>query len=751
MRALVPSDVHIDFEFDQSTYVTNSIRGLASEGAIGAVLTALVVLVFLRNWRSALIVVVTIPISILAAAVALRLAGQTVNIMTLSGLSLAVGILVDESTVAIENIHTHLARQNDAGRAVVDAMREVLVPRRLAMLCILAVFIPSFFMVGISRSLFPPLALAVGFAMIASYLLSSTLVPVLAVSLFRRKSPAHESTKEKRRFGDRVRDGYGRFAAFVVRFRWPVIAIYLVVCASAVLVARGIPTELFPRVDTGQFQMRIRARPGLRLERTEQIVREIDRTIRREVGADSVRITLANIGPPAWNFPVNAVYTFNTGPQEAMLLVALAPRDRQHPRPSLDAIEERLRHRFADQFPDVRVSFEAGDIVSQVMNFGTPTPIHVTVASKTLAEARQFAQRVAARLARLPQLRDVQIPQALDYPSLDIAIDRQRAGQFGVSVDRVGRSIVGATSSSVLTTPIFWTDARSGLPYRVAVQVPEQQMASSDDLQNLSVTPDGSRRPVLGDVASVTPGLTPGEVDRYNGQRTVSVTANLAGSDLAGAARDVERAIHDAGTPPRATTATLHGQVEQMRTTLTSLREGLLLAVIAVLLLLVANFQSAREPIAVMATTPAVLAGVAIALRVTNTSLNVQSMMGAVMAIGVSVANAVLLVTFARDRWFAGAKPPDAAVDAARARLRPIVMTSLAMVMGMVPTALAIGEGSEQAAPLGRAVIGGLLASTLATLVFLPAVYVAIARKGPARSASLDPADALDAGTGGAA
>jgi multidrug efflux pump subunit AcrB len=739
MRALVPPDVHIDLEFDQSTYVTNSIRGLVTEGALGALLTALVVLLFLRNWRAAIIVVVTIPLSILTAAIALRLVGQTVNIMTLSGLSLAVGILVDESTVAIENIHTHLDRETDTGRAVLHAMREVLVPRLLAMFCVLAVFIPSFSMVGISRSLFPPLALAVGFAMIASYLFSSTLVPVLSIWFFRGKRGAHakadaQSEGVARRF-------YSRVVAFAIRFRWALVAVYLVVCASVVVLARGLPTELFPSVDTGQFQMRIRARPGTRLERTEQIVRDIEEVIRHEVGEGRVRTTLANIGPPAWNFPVNAVYTFNTGPHEATLLVALERADRHHPRPRIEVLQERLRRRLAERFPDVRVSFEAGDIVSQVMNFGAPTPINVTVASKTIPEARRFAQRVAERLARLPHLRDVQIPEALDVPSLDVAIDRERAGQFGVTVDRVGHSIVDATSSSVITTPNFWTDPRTGLPYRVAVQVPEQQVASAEDLSNLPVAPNGASRPLLSDIASVTPGTTAGEIDRYNGQRTVSVTANLVGGDLARAASDVERAIRDAGPLPRGVTATIHGQAEQMRTTLEGLREGLGLAVLAVFLLLTANYQSLREPLVVLSTTPAVIAGVIVSLRLTGTSLNVQSMMGAVMSIGVSVANAVLLVTFARERWFAGDEQRAAVARAANARVRPIVMTSLAMVMGMVPTALAFGEGSEQAAPLGRAVIGGLLASTIATLLFVPAIYAVLARKGAAKSASLDPTD----------
>jgi multidrug efflux pump subunit AcrB len=737
MRARVPDDVHVDFAFDQSVYVTNAIRSLASEGALGALLTALTVLAFLRSWRSALIVVLTIPLSVFSALIALRLAGQTVNIMTLSGLALAVGILVDESTVAVENIHTHLGMGKPAGRAVVDAMREVMQPRLLAMLCILAVFIPTFFLVGISRALFPPLALALGFAMIASYLLSSSLVPVLSARLFRAaRAPAHAHV-QSRGIAARALQGYVRFLSAVVRFRWLAVAAYVALCVQALMLVRGIGVELFPRVDTGQFQLRIQAPDGTRLERTVDLTREVDRVIRDEAGPDHVGMTLANVGNPTWSYPVNAVYVFNPGPQDAVLLAQLRGKDRA----PMDRLQERLRERLAQQFPGVRFSFEAGDIVSQILNFGAPTPIQVTVAGKSLSETRAFAERVAAALGRLPELRDVRIPLALDYPTLDVSMDRERAGQLGLTVDRVGKSIVSATSSSVLTTPIFWTDPTSGVGYRVQIRVPESRIQSADDLENLPVMQDGSSRAFLRDVAAVRPGTTPGEIDHYNSQRAIEVTANVAGDDLGKAATDVERAIASLGPPPKGASVALRGQAEQMRTTLASLREGLGLSVVVILLLLAASFQSIREPLVVVMTTPAVLSGVVIALALTHTTVNVQSLMGAIMSIGVSVANAVLLVTFAKDLWRSGRPQAEAIVESARRRIRPILMTSVAMVAGMVPTALALGEGAEQSAPLGRAVIGGLVASTVATLVFLPAVYVVVGRRGEARSPSLDPDD----------
>jgi CzcA family heavy metal efflux pump len=731
MRSLVPEDIHIDLAFDQSIYVKGAISGLVTEGALGALLTGLMVLLFLQDWRSALIVILTIPFSLLAAFVGLRLMGQTVNIMTLGGLALAVGILVDEATVAIENIHRHLEATPSVNRAVVNAMREVILPRFLAMMCVIAVFIPSFFMVGVGRALFPPLALAVAFSMIASYLLSSTLVPVLSVWLFRNR---RSQSEHQAGFFSRLQDRYARLASGMVSQRWPVLLVYLAIAVPVLLLTGRVGTELFPRVDTGQFAVRVRAPAGTRLEKTEEIVRGVDQAIREETG---VAMTLGNVGNPPWSYPVNGIYTWNSGPQEAVLLVALKPDKR----PSVDALQERLRRKLSERWPNVRFSFEAGDIVSQVLNFGAPTPINVTVSGNNLAETRAFTKKIASELERVPSLRDVQIPQALDYPTLDVQIDRERAGQLGVTVDRVGRSIVAATSSSVLTTPNFWTNPATGVPYRVAVRVPENQIGSADDLRNLPVMPDGAPRPLVSDVATVSPGKTPGEIDHWNSQRTLSVIANVAGHDLARAARQVEAAIQRAGAPPRGSTVAAHGQVEQMLATLSSLREGLALAILVILLLLAANFQSIRVALVIVATIPAVLVGVMLALWITGTSLNVQSMMGAIMSIGVAVANAVLLMTFARERRRSGDDPGAAAIAAARARLRPILMTSAAMIAGMIPIALGIGEGGAQSAPLGRAVIGGLIASTIATLVVLPALFVIGEHKRPWRSATLDPDD----------
>lgn len=735
MRAQVPPDVELRLEFDQSVFVKNALRNLISEAVLGAILTGLVVLLFLRDARGAGIVLLTIPLSLLSAVVALRLCGQTLNIMTLGGLSLAVGILVDESTVAIENIHTHLRAATSKSRAVsalvIEAMREVTLPRLLALLCVLAVFIPSFFLVGIGRALLPPLSLAVGFAMVASYLLSSTLVPVLAVWLFDGKRERSDSARPRAW----ILTAYETLCALLLRRRSLVMGAYLVLSAAGLLLSFRVGVELFPRVDHGQLRLRIRAPDGTRLERTEEIVRSVEQTIRTQLGDGAVHMTLANIGNPPWTYPVNGVYVFNAGPHEALLLVALTDAKRAH----MDVVEEALRKQLVAQFPSVRFSFEPGDLVSQVLNFGAPTPIQVNVTGQSLPDVRRVAERLRLALQELPMLRDVQIPLALDYPALDVQIDRERAGQLGATVDRVARSLVIATSSSALISPNFWVNPANGVPYRIALRVPESQMTTTEDLRALPVMPDASGTATLGDVATLREGKTAGEIDHWNSLRTIPVTANLAGRDLAGAAQAVERAITALGPLPRGVTVTLRGQAEQMRLTISSLREGVLLSALCIVLLLLVNFQSVREPMMVALMLPATASGAIGMLWLTGTTLNVQSVMGIIMALGVSVATAVLMLSFARLRRQAGDSREEAARHAAVGRLRPILMTSLAMMLGMVPMALGLGEGGEQSAPLGRAVLGGILGATLATLLVLPALYSLLSQQAPWRSASLLP------------
>lgn len=735
MRALVPPDTHIGFEFDQSVYVKSAITDLIFEGILGALLTGLMVLLFLRDWRSSLIVILTIPFSILVAVVALRLVGESINIMTLGGLALAVGILVDEATVAIENIHTHLALGKKTARAVVDAMTEIIEPSFLAMLCILAVFIPSFFMVGIGRALFPPLALAVGFSMIASYLLTATLLPVLASWMLTK---LRVGKRGEGSFLGRWQQRYLALVRQLIDTPSLAVGVYVAVCAVVfIFLAGSLGTQLFPAATTGQFQIRIRAPAGMRLERTEDIVRRVDQMIRDQVGAESVRITLATVGSAPWEYPINLIFLWNSGPQDALLLVALKPDNRL----PVAALEERLRHKLVERLPGVSLSFEAADIVSQVLNLGSPTPVRVTVSGSNIGQVRSFTTRIAGALRRLPPLRDVQIPEALDYPTLDVDIDRVRAGQLGVTVDQVAGSVVDATSSSLLITPNFWIDPKSGIPYRLGVFVPEHVMTSAADLRHLPVMPYGAPRPLVEDLASVVPAKTFGQVDHINNQRTLSVVANIEGNDFGRAATAIEQTIATLGPPPRGTTVLLRGQLEQMLSTLASLREGLLLTIVVILLLLAAHFESPRDSIIVLSTIPGVLVGVMLILFVTGSTLNIESFIGAIMAIGIAVANAVLLVTFARQRRRAGDDPATAIAAAAHGRLRPILMTTLAMIAGMIPMASGLGASGSQIAPLGLAVIGGLIASMLATLLILPAVFVLVSRTGPAKSDSLDPDD----------
>ncbi|MBS1875844.1 MAG: efflux RND transporter permease subunit [Acidobacteria bacterium] len=726
MQAVCPPDVSISLVFDQSKYVVSAIRGLINEGLLGAVLTGLMVLVFLRDWRSALIVILTIPFALLAAVVWLWAAGQTINIMTLGGLALAVGVLVDEATVEIENIHSHLAGGMARAQSVVDATRKTATPRLLSMLCILSVFVPSFFMAGVGRQLFVPLSMAVGLAMISSYLLSSTLVPVLSVWIMRE---GHEAT-----LGAGLRELYGRYLDLVVRLRWPLVALYGL--GAGLILWAAVPrlgTEIFPQADAGQFQLRLRAPTGTRIERTELIELKALDLIRQEVGPDNVDISTAFIGVQPASYPINTIYLWTSGPHEAVILAALKPSARARG----EELRERLRARFHREMPDVQISFEAGDIISQVMSFGSPTPIEVAVQGPNMANNRAFAAKVFNRLSKMSELRDLQYAQPLDYPTVDVAVDRQRAGQFGLTAAGVARSMVAATSSSRFTDPNYWRDPASGNGFQIQVEIPQNRMRTIEDVQNIPVMKNGAPQPLLGDVATVKYGTAFGEVERYNMQRVVSMTANIHGMPLGVVAAELRRALKNAGEPPRGSTLAVRGQIPPLDETLSGLRIGLALSIGVIFILLAANFQSLRLALAVMSTIPAVLCGVALMLLVTGTTLNVQSFMGAIMAVGIAVANAILMVTFAEAERRGGTGAHRAAVEGGRGRLRAIVMTATAMTAGMVP----IAAGAEQTAPLGRAVIGGLVVATFATLTVLPAVYAIFQGKAPTHSPSLDPSD----------
>jgi multidrug efflux pump subunit AcrB len=732
-QALVPDDIAISFEFDQSVYIKNAVRSLTTESFLGALLTGLMVLIFLRDWRSAVIVLLTIPFALLSAVVALWAAGQTINIMTLGGLALAVGVLVDESTVAIENIHAHLARAPNRARAVIDSGRDVAVPRLAAMLSVLAVFIPSFFMVGLGRALFVPLALAVGCAMAASYLLASTLVPVMSTWLLR----AHPQIEHEGPF-QRMQQRYGELIPVLIRFRWILLPLYVLFAGAVIwMLSHRLGMEMFPRVETGQFQLRVRAPDGTRIERTEVLAQQVLKAIAEEVGPEHVAITQAFVGVQPASYPVNTIHLWTSGPHEAVLLVAL----KHGSRISVEAVKERLRNKLPTLFPGTKYVFEAGDMISQVMSMGAPTPIEVAISGPKLETIRAYAERVLQEMQQISTLRDLQFGQPLEYPTIEVMVDRVRAGQLGLFVVDVARSLVSATSSSRFIQPMFWRDPSSGNAYQVQIEIPQQYMASAEDIRNVPVMPNGVVGPLVRDLAQVTPGSMVGEYGRYNMQRMLTLTANISGEDLGHAADRVSAAIARAGEAPRGVTVALRGQAAPMRETLAGLQAGLGLSIVVIFLLLAANFQSVMNAAIVLSTMPAVLAGVMIALFVTGTTLNVQSFVGAIMAIGVAVANAILLVSFAETRWQAGRSAAEAAREGAHGRLRPILMTSTAMIAGMIPMALALGEGGEQTAPLGTAVIGGLVAATLATLLILPTVFAVMKRRSHPVARSLDPDD----------
>jgi multidrug efflux pump subunit AcrB len=742
-QALVPDDIKVSYELDQSRNVSASLRAVLREAALGAILTGLMVLVFLRDWRSAGIVVVTIPFALLAAVIALWGAGQTINVMTLGGLALAVGILVDEATVAIENIHTHLARGVPVAEGVLDASGEVVVPRLLAMLSVVAVFVPSFFMTGVSRSLFVPLSLAVGCSMIASFILSSSLVPVLSVWLLGGHSA--EASGDRTHRDDwvaRLRNRLGRTLERLAPARWLLVIAYAVVTIGVVVaVGLTLGREIFPAGGVSRFQLRFRAPAGTKFEATELLATEVLDEIKHAAGPNNVEITLGYVGVQPSSYPINTIFLWTGGSHEGVLQVALKPDAGIR----LTDLEETLRQRFHERFPTAQFSFEPGDIVNRIMNFGTSTPVEVAITGPDFAASRTFAAKVREELGRIPALRDLQYGQALDYPAIQVNVNRQMAGQLGVTVDQVGRSFAAATSSSRFVAPNYWADPRTGIAFQVQIEIPQPRMTTLDDLRVVPVSNERGSHTLLGDVATIGNATIVGEYDRMNGQRMVTLTANVAGQDLGRTVGQVDQAIARAGAPPRGAAVAVRGQIGAMRETFANITAGLVVAVIVIFLLLAANFQSLRLAFVVVSTVPAVLMGVVLMLAVTRTTLNVQSFMGAIMAIGVAVANAILLVTFAEQSRVRGSSPLQTAIDAARARMRPVLMTSAAMIAGMIPMALALGEGAEATAPLGRAVIGGLAAATVATLIVLPSVYSLVQTSARVGSPSMDPDDPASA------
>lgn len=762
MQRLLPSDVHISYEFDQSVFVMNSAKSLMTEGILGAVLTGLMVLLFLRDWRSSLVVIITIPVAVLSAVFLLKMAGQTINIMTLSGLALAIGILVDQATVTIENIHQHLEMGKNKRLAILDACKEISFPLLLILLCILAVFAPAFVMEGVPKAMFLPLSLSIAFAMVVSYIAAQTLVPVISnwllkAEMFQYKHQgqhAHAGLALDEEERDEVAlhnksdtehpDENSFFQRLKLRLanwlnKWmprrkPVVLAYLVLSiAAAGLCFVIIGKDLLPKTNNGQLQLRLREPDGTRLEVTERTTRSVLALIDSITG-EHIAISSAYVGLVPSNFGTSNLYIFNSGTHESLIQLNLE----EGYKVKMEDLREKIRDAIGKHYPNLKISFEPIELTEKIMAQGASTPIEVRIAGKNMGDIQSYAAKLLANMRQIDFLRDVQIAQPLHFPVVNINIDRQKLSMMGLSVDNVARSITASTSSSRYTIKNFWLDDRTSYTYQTQVQVPEYLMTTPTDL---AMTPlvKGQSRPILADVATLAADTMPGEYDRSGPRRFITVSANIYKKDLGAATTAVQKAIAETGEPPAGLVTEVRGMSSLLTETLSSLQSGLLAAVVVILLLLAANYQSFGVALSVLSTVPAVLLGSMLLLLATGATLNLQSYMGIIMSVGVSVANAILIVTNAEALRLEYRDPFRAASVAASIRLRPILMTSLAMIAGMIPMASGLGESGDQSAPLGRAVIGGLIASTIAALFIVPLVYGWIRQKSGFEPVSLLP------------
>ena len=761
MQNLLPDDVKISYEFDQSVAVINAVKSLMTEGGLGAILTGLMVLLFLRDWRSSLIVVITIPVSILIGVLLLSLFGQTINIMTLSGLALAIGILVDQATVTIENIHQHLEMGKPKRQAIYDACEEIAFPLLLILLCILAVFAPSFMMNGVPKAMFLPLSMSIGLTMIVSYVLAQTLVPIMSNWLIKAERyqnhnhahaaqdldkaeeaqiNAHLKTEqeepEKADFFEKVKLRFINILNNLMPRKKLIISVYLLVVLG--LAAIGfviIGKDMMPKLNNGQFQMRIDEPEGTRLEITEDKFKQVLNIINKTVN-NHVEITSGYVGLVPSSFGSSNLYVFNTGTHEAVLQVNL---DESY-HVNMDDLKDALRKNIAAELPEMTISFEPIDMTEKIMSQGANTPIEVQVAGKNLQQIETYGNKVLNKMKQIPYLRDVQINQPLDYPVIAITLDRLKVSQLGLNVADIARSVTASTSSSRFTLKNLWLDVNNSYTYQVQAEVPEYVMNSMDELKEIPLV-KGQSSPTLADVATFKENTTPGEYDRTGPRRFITISANISKKDLGTATGDVQKAVKSIGTPPKGLIASLGGMSNLLTDTLTSLQNGLGFAVLVIFLLLAANYQSFKLSLTVLVTIPAVILGSLTALLLTGSTLNLQSYMGMIMSTGVSVANAILIVTNGEALRLEFRDSTRASITAASIRLRPILMTSFAMIAGMIPMASGLGEAGEQSAPLGRAVIGGLFASTLAALFILPLLFAWIQEKTTYLEPSLMPGE----------
>ncbi len=741
IKLTTPPELRVRPIGDQSIFVRGSINGVVREAVIAAVLTGLMILLFLGSWRSTIIIAISIPLSILTSIIILGFLGQTINIMTLGGLALAVGILVDDATVTIENIERYLEEGLPLNNAILDGAAQISVPALVSTLCICIVFLPMFFLSGVSRYLFVPLAEAVVFAMLASYVLSRTLVPTLAMYLLR----AHEHNAQPsqsifarfqrgfERGFESIRDGYQGLLARLVKARLLFVPVFLLICLCTFFLLPFLGQNFFPSSDNGAFILHLRARSGNRIEETARLCDLVEQSIRRTVPAGEIDNILDNIGLPYSPFNYQHATSGLIGAGDADILVSLS----ESHRPTSTYVRD-LRNKLDREFPGTVFYFLPSDIVTQILNFGLPAPIDVQIEGSDMVGNRKVTNTILSQLRTVPGLTDLRIQQPNDYPVLNIAVDRTKASQGGYTERDVGGSVLNILSGSTQLTPQFYLNPKNGVTYPVVAQTPQYDIQSLNDLQNIPITAAAAKRPeILADVATLNRSTEMQVVTHYNIRRTLDIYGNVQDRDLGAVARQIDRIVKaNENSLPRGSFLHVRGQIETMRSSYLGLLGGLAFAIVLVYLLIVVNFQSWLDPFIIITALPAALAGIVLFLFITHTTLSVPALMGAIMCMGVATANSILVVSFAKERLGSHGDAVTAALEAGATRFRPVMMTALAMIIGMIPMALGAGEGGEQNAPLGRAVIGGLFCATVATLLFVPAVFSLLhsRRRKPARA-----------------
>jgi len=728
IASTLPADLKMQPLADQSIFVRAAVNGVIREAIIAAALTGVMILIFLGSWRSTLIIAVSIPLSILTSILVLSALGETINIMTLGGLALAVGILVDDATVEIENVNRNLELGKGMRQAILDGAQEIAVPALVATLCICIVFLPMFFLSGVARYLFVPLAEAVVFAMLASYILSRTLVPTLAMYLLRPHQ--HGATKSRNPFAvfqrvfeqgfERLRLAYQLVLTTLVYRRVFFIPAFLAICACAAYLAPWLGRDFFPSTDSGQFRLHVRTKAGTRIEETARVCDLVENSIRREIPRTDMDSILDNIGLPYSG--INTAYSNSgvIGSEDADIMVAL--KENHHP---TETYVRQLRRDLANQFPGVTFYFLPADMVTQILNFGLPAPIDVQIEGNDVHGSLQVADKLLSQFRQVPGLVDLRIQQPSDQPKLHVVVDRTKASQAGLTQHDVAGSMLVTLSGSFQTQPTFWLNPVNGVSYNVVAQAPQYSVQSLQDLQNIPITTPAAARPeILSDISSISRGNGFAVLSHYNIRRVIDIFGSVDNRDLGSVAADINRIV-DANRKalPRGSSIAIRGQIETMKTSYTGLLAGLAFAIVLVYLLIVVNFQSWLDPFIIITALPGALAGIVVFLFATHTRLSVPALMGSIMCMGVATANSILVISFAKERLALHHDAVQAAIEAGFTRFRPVLMTALAMIIGMIPMALGMGEGGEQNAPLGRAVVGGLMFATVATLFFVPAVF----------------------------